>query len=132
MKWIIGAEVDKEAYELFLPVRKKIQDELNRLYETFEYGDGLAKFHFLSILRENDDLGNYPEIFSYDSRKRKCDYRLRVDHERFLKASFNDRCKLLCNTIRVAIEHLKDQDVEDLDVDKIILDFDGVCKSNGW
>lgn len=132
MKLVIGAEIDGEVYEFFRPVRALLQEKFNFLFENEEYGAGLPKFHFIAIIRSSAAIVDYPEVYKYLSKTKKCDYRVAVSFDDFLNASNKERCTLICDAIGKAIQHLMLQNIDSVDANKIYLDFNAVRKQESW
>jgi len=132
MKLVIGAEMDASASEFFRVARKLVQDKINFSLEAKDFGVGLPKFHFIAILRDAESPLKYPEIYKYYPKKKKCDYRIKIDIKEFLSNDQTTRCSMICDGIEKAISHLADQKTEQIDMKCLRQSFRDVRKLQGW
>lgn len=132
MKLVIGAEMDASASEHFRVARKLVQEHMNSSLESKDIGVGLPKFHFIAILRNAESPLKYPEIYKYYPKKKKCDYRVKIDIKEFLLSDQAARCSMICDAIEKAISHLADQKTEQIDTKCLQQTFKDVRKNEGW
>lgn len=130
MKLIIGAEIEREVSELFRPIRAKIQNRFNEVFESNEYG--LPKFHFLVMITSKDVTQPYAEVYKYYAKKNKCDYRVGIDIDEFISGDEMKRCVLLCRALGKAVQHLVSIKPELIDASGLFDDFHSICKEQSW
>lgn len=131
MKLIIGAEIDGIVYEIFRPIRAKVQEAFNAIFEEKNYGTGIKNLSFTAIIRSDDALTDYPEVFKYSQKNKQCEYRVSIPLESFLSGNDSSRYTLICNALEKAITHLKNNAIN-LDVDNISYDFEKVRIKQNW
>ena len=106
----MSGEVMADVVDAHREARTVIESQLNSFFADRQYGSGLAKLAFISII---SSLGSpwFPEIRRYNKRTKTAEFRLAIDHEQFLNASPTKQQALLAQALLRAGQGLKDLNI---------------------
>lgn len=104
MKFWLGAEIDKSAYESFRMARNEVERTLNERLKTNNYELELDSFDCISVMR-GDTV--FKERILYSPKRRNMDFRLWMELDRFLQAdSIGQQAQIFAMLLR-AVDILK-------------------------
>src|SRR5882757_8793876 len=82
----MSAEVQLDVGDAYRLARNEIEAKINKALSTKDYGQGLRKLALIVIIRELDSP-DYGEVKRYSKRKLEAEFRLKIDHAAFKRAS---------------------------------------------
>jgi hypothetical protein len=131
MRLWMGAEVDADVGESFRVLRNEIEKRANDSLASIDYGDAIAKWAHISIIRQVEGDA-FPEIVKYDKRRKVAEYRLKIDHRLFRDGDAQRKRKLVCESLVRSISMCGELKVNHFECERFLRDFTDVCQGNGW
>src|SRR5437763_15755317 len=122
MKFWLSGEIMADVGDVHREARNEVEDELNKDFASLDYGRGLQKLAFISIIRPTGDDA-YPEIYRYDRKDRIVEARLKINHLDFRMAPDKEaRKRMLLDGIERAIARMGELKI-DADHERLLADF---------
>ena len=94
MKLWMSDEIQADVGDVHRRARQDVENAINDKLSDSDYGSGVSKWAFISIIRE-EDSDDYGEIRRYDKRRKVVEFRLKIDHSQFKQAAATEQRKLL-------------------------------------
>ncbi len=130
MKFWIGAEIDKSAYEAFRLARKEVERTLNERLANESYDLALDSFDCISVMRGDDVFG---ERSLYSPKRRNMDFRLWMDLGKFIGAdSLTQQTQIFEMLLRAADVLKTKKGISDEAVDELKSDLMNVGREMHW
>ena len=104
--------------------RKVIESAVNDLMLTETILPEIDKWAYIAIIRD-EDHPDYSEISTKSSKGKVLEFRLKVSHEKFLKASNSDRIAMVLDSLDRSIDLMPALNISDDNREKI---RDILCK----
>jgi hypothetical protein len=101
-----SSEATNEASERFRPIRKKVESEINPLLEkiTLEAQWEGWKWAFIAIIMSEEFDQDYPERVRRNIKNRVLEFRLKLDHDLFVRSSPVDQLSQYFGELRRSVE----------------------------
>ncbi len=101
--WWSG-EVDKEVYESYRVLMKRIAAAINPALQSFSFGRETEQWAFITIILKDDIRELYPEKVRRTSRGKVLEFRLQIPHENFLKADAKQQIILIFRALHRSVD----------------------------
>jgi hypothetical protein len=110
--WTTGRIDIKIAFEMFQPAMLEIENKIKAAIAGKDFGSSILSYDIvINIFEEQPE-----ERFRYSAKSKETDIDVNIDHNEFLKGSFQERCILYVNAIIHSVEKIRNH--------KKIVDFD--------
>jgi hypothetical protein len=129
MKVWISGEVDSDIGLSFPHALTRVEGLLNEAIASETYDIPLDSWDCIAIIRADDV---FPEVTKYSRKRRDMDFRLRVDHAKFLAASPLECEALLFDMLRRSLTILGEKGLAGPELDKLSADATRVATRHGW
>jgi hypothetical protein len=130
MKFWLGAEIDKNVYEVFRLARKEVERTLNERLGSKIYDLALDSFDCISVMR-GDTV--FKERVLYSPKKRNMDFRLWMELDEFIKTDQIGRQAQIFAMLIRATDILKSKKgVSPVSVDELKTDMLEVGREMNW
>lgn len=111
MKLWMGAEVDADVYEMYRDARAAVEAEVNRLLEAHSGPPHVGKWAYVAIIRA-EDHPDYREFAKLHKRRGVVEFRLKVAHSEFKRASASRARGMLLESLVRSREMFRELGVE--------------------
>jgi hypothetical protein len=119
--WMSG-EIQNDVGDYYRIARNIIEPVLNQCVEGKSYGEGLKEWAYLAIILKPGIDEYYPEIKRYRKKKREVEFRLKIDHAKFLEGDSKMHLKLLSQSVLRSLELMKEMNIKNFDLPQLIVD----------
>lgn len=92
--------------------RKVIELAVNDLILTEAILPEIDKWAYIAIIRD-EDHPDYSEISKKSSKGKVLEFRLKISHEKFLKASYSDRIAMVLDSLDRSIDLMSGLNISD-------------------
>jgi hypothetical protein len=127
MKLWMSAEIDADLYEAYVGVRRVVQDRVNALLAATDYGGGLEEWDVLPMITTAEAPG-YNEIARLSKDGRSAEFRLRIPHAEFSRATAKERSELLIGLLIRSVRSMPSIGLPDMDLDRLCQDLERLSK----
>ena len=124
MKLWMSGEVDESVYDVFRSTRREVEDRVNRLLATSDYGGHLQEWVVIPILTRIAPP-DYPEIAKLGAN-RVAEFRLRIAYDGFVNGTAQARRALVLDLLIRSAQMMSEIGVADFDADRLAADLDGL------
>jgi len=108
-----------------------IEDTFNKILSKVDYGAGIEELNYIAIiLGEKFDV--YNEVKKYNFKKKTLEFRLKIQHEEYRKASEKEQCTLIFKSILSAIDEIKVFKINNFNYQQLKLDFTKLGADQKW
>lgn len=114
----MSAEIQRDVYDDYRQARQVIEREINNCIGKKDYGKGLKKWAYIAIIRARDS-DDYDEVAEYSKNKGIVEFRLKLNHDAFLKGTPTDRVRLLSDSLIRSLEMMPEIGVVGVDLTKL-------------
>lgn len=114
MKLWISAELDEDVAKKYLVTRNAIQNAVNDTIKGHTFKSHLKSWDVISIVMS--DIGFYEEITKKSKKDKSLEFRLRIDHDKFLKANQKKANQMLLQALGRAVDMMSELGVTDDDI----------------
>jgi hypothetical protein len=104
MKLWIGGEIEADVADTFRVTRNAVERAVNRVIESKDYSLQLKKWSCIAIVRADTLM---PERLRYSPKRQEMDFRLALDHGRFLSGTDSERRAMLFAMLRRSLSLLE-------------------------
>jgi hypothetical protein len=115
MKLWISAELDGDVAEKHQAAWKTVQEAINRRLKGHKFTSPWKSWDFISVIMS--DRGFYEEVAKKSKKDKSLEFRLKIDHAKFLKASQKQANKMLLEALARSVEKMAKMEVTDEDVE---------------
>lgn len=115
MKLWISAEIDGDVDEKHEVARKAVESAVNQRLKTHKFSSPWKSWDFISIIMSERDF--YDEIARKSKKDKSLEFRLKIDHGKFLKASQKQANKLLLDALGRSVEKMAKMEVSEDDME---------------
>jgi hypothetical protein len=115
MKLWISAEIDEDVDAKHQLVWKPIQEAVNRRLLTHKFTSPWKRWVFISIIMSDTEF--YKEVAKKSKKDKVLEFRLKIDHAKFLKASQKQAGKMLLDALARSVEKMRKMEVTEADVE---------------
>ncbi len=122
MKFWMSGEVQSDVGDVHRESRKIIETAVNKGISEKSYGSGLKLWAYLAVILDSKTDPYYPEVKKYSKRKKEVEFRLKIDHQKFLKGGPETHLRLLSESVLRSLELMREMRIKDLDLDKLTAD----------
>ena len=119
MKLWMSGEIQKDVGDVYRIARKSVEQSVNDrlLHTTLE--TKTETWAFIAIITP-DDHPDYPEIKKKDSRRKVLEFRLKIDHARFLHGTPEQRIEMLLDALKRSVSYMPELGVSQEDCTKLL------------
>ena len=132
MKLWMSGELQNDIAESYRQARKAVEAAVGEMLLPRDYGPGIAKLAFIAMIFGEHGPADFKEVKRYNRRDKSFEFRLRIDHDKFVSSSASDQCRLVCESLIRSLSLMKEMDVAGVDVAKLQADLEGVGRAKGW
>lgn len=132
MKLWMSGEIQDDISETYGKVSNRIEDVLNPVLQSHNYGDGLLEWDVIAIILDEPASKHYKEIKKYDRRKRSSEFRLAINHSSFKSADAKQQFGLVIDMLLRSLSILEDQKVPNLNISALRSDVMNIARQNHW
>ena len=118
--WMSG-EIQGDVGDRYRTARKLVETAINRCTKGNDFGEGLKKWYYIAIILGFDDK-DYDEVAKYRRKKKEVEFRLKIDHDAFLKGTLVDQVRLMSDSLLRSINMMPEIGVQDVDFGKLYED----------
>src|SRR6266404_4419499 len=118
MKLWMSSEAQADVDEIYSSVRKEIETALNKQLSSVSLDTKFEEWAFIAIIRKQDHP-DYPELSKKHLRRKVLEFRLKIDHSKFLSASDAERRKMVINALRRCVFLMSDLGISGEDSQKL-------------
>jgi len=115
MKLWISAELDGDVAEKHQAARKAVLDAVNQRLKNHKFSSPWKSWDFISIIMSERDF--YEEIAKKSKKDKSLEFRLKIDHGKFLKASQKQANKLLVDALGRSVDKMAKMEVSEEDIE---------------
>ena len=119
--WMSG-EIEINVDDSHRTARKIIEKQVNESIGTNHYGEGLKLWSYLAIILDSKTAPYYPEVKRYSRRKKEVEFRLKINHRKFLEGSPETHLRLLSESVLRSLKLMHEMKIKDLDLDRLEAD----------
>lgn len=126
MRLWLSSEVDAEVDEKDRIVSNRISSFVNPNLVDKNYGSGVVVWGHINIIMKKGVLPDnfFQEIKKYHLRNKQIEFRLKIDHQKFLVADDKTAAQLICQSILRSVEIArKEFKIPDFDLDSFEVDL---------
>lgn len=131
MRLWMTEEIQADVDDAFTEIRKEIEHTTNAWLKLEDYGEGIEKWTFISIVLPKNDRF-LDEVQRYTKRTRIAEFRLYVSHESFKKGDKPKQLKLVCQALVRSLKLMADMKIPSFDQKRLLADFERHAINNGW
>lgn len=114
MKLWISAELDADVVEKHRSARKLILGKVNERLMSQTFTSPWKSWDFISIIMSEREF--YNEIAKKSKKDMSLEFRLKIDHDKFLKATQKQANKLLLEALDCSVDKMSRMDVTNDDI----------------
>ncbi|MDR5741433.1 MULTISPECIES: Imm44 family immunity protein [unclassified Caballeronia] len=109
----MATEADSDVADAFREARKIVEDKINSRLISLSLQNSFEKWAFIAMIRSDKDWAN--EIAKKNSQKKVLEFRLKIDHERFLNGDLVERQRLLLSALSCSVDKMEKLGISDND-----------------
>ncbi|MGD9155847.1 MAG: Imm44 family immunity protein [Bacillota bacterium] len=128
--WMSG-EVMEDVGESSRLASNEIEEYINEHLQSIDYGPEVEKWAYIAIILPAKDEF-LTEIYKYHKRRKVAEFRLKVDHDKFIKANQLEQRKMLCESLLRSITLFPQIKIKNFDYKRLETDFARIAKEKGW
>lgn len=126
-----SSEADADVGDALSLVSNNLEDALNSRLAEHAFGEGVVEWALIFIVR-SEDHPDYDEVFRYDKKPGVAEFRLKVDHARFKRATVESRIRLLVDVLLRSVREADGVVPESVDLDELEGAILKVASDQGW
>jgi len=131
MKFWLSGEVMADVADAYRESRKDVEAYLNLRLGDASYGPQVERLVFVGVISSLDAKW-FKELRKYHRGSKDAEFRLRIDHEEFLRSDAIRQRVLLCEALGRAIQMISSLKVNDFDTSRLLHDFEAAVVEKGW
>jgi len=122
MELWIGAEVQDDVYDKHVAARRLLQERVNSRLKDADLRGAWVKWAFVSIIMRKADA--YKEVARKDTKGQVIEFRLRIDHAQFKRATQPAANRMLLEALARCLDKMEGLGVlaEDVKVLRSVID----------
>lgn len=128
--WMSG-EIQLDIADQHRAARKEIESAVNAVLGSSNYGEGLNKWYFISIILEEVPPG-FDEINKYRRKERSFESRLNISYVQFRATDAVGQRKLIIDALFRSIVEMKRLAIHGIDYAKLESDLRELAAAKGW
>jgi hypothetical protein len=109
----------------------EIEKTLNAILSDVDYGTGVTKWAFLSIILAASHSA-FPEIQRYDPTGKMVEFRLWIDHQAFKDADAQVRKRMIYTRLLSSLELAVALNIPEFDLGRLKQDMIRIGQEKGW
>src|SRR6266480_5059545 len=114
MKLWTSAELDADVAAKHQAASKLIKEAVNKRLKDHKFTSPWKSWDFISIIMSERDF--YDEVAKKSKKDKSLEFRLKIDHGKFLKASQKQANQMLIEALERSVEKMSNMDVTDADI----------------
>jgi len=126
-----SSEADADVDDALNPIRNEVEDALNEGLSGQTFGKDLTKWALIFILRA-EHHPDYNEILRFHARRKVAEFRLKVDHAEFKRATPTIQIRLLLDVVLRSVREAVGVVPEGVDLGELEGAILKVASARGW
>lgn len=131
MKLWMSAEIDADVYESYRLVRRQVEDAVNALLAASDYGGGVQEWAFIPMITTSQ-APDYREVAQFSKKDRSVEFRLRIPHGEFSRASREEQRALVLESLIRSVLMMPQLGIEGLDARRLTSDLERLAADHNW
>jgi hypothetical protein len=118
--WMAG-EVDADAYDVFHPLSRWVEDAVNALLRISDYGADIDKWAFVAMINAPSEFGR-PELAKFHKRRGVAEFCIRIPKADFIEGTEHHRRELVIDALVRSLAMMPQIGVKTIDVERLSAD----------
>jgi hypothetical protein len=131
MRFWFSGEIEADVGEAYRPVRREIEQTLNEILSDVDYGPGVSKWAFLSIILAASHSA-FPEIRRYDPLTTVVEFRLWIDYRSFKDAGPTTQKQMFYARLLSSVDLATALGIPSFDLVRLKRDMVVIGRQKGW